>query len=52
MPRPAVKRLRNLIEPKGSPFWHQELIQTMVDVFNVSEEAARVRLISLHCLPT
>jgi len=52
MPRVAVKRLRNLIEPKGSPFWHYELIQTMVDVFNVSEEAARVRLVSLNHLPT
>ncbi len=52
MPRIAVKRLRNLIEPKGSRFWHLELIQTMVEVFNVSEEAARVRLVSLNCLPT
>jgi len=52
MPRIAVKRLRNLIEPKGSRFWHYELIQTMVEVFNVSEEAARVRLVSLNHLPT
>lgn len=52
MPRIAVKRLRNLIESKGSRFWHLELIQTMVEVFNVSEEAARVRLVSLNQLPT
>jgi hypothetical protein len=52
MPRIAVKRLRNQIEPKGSRFWHLELIQTMVEVFNVSEEAARVRLVSLNHLPT
>lgn len=52
MPKPAVKRLRNLIEPKGSCFWHLELIRTMVDVFNVSEEAARVRLASLKYPPT
>ena len=52
MPRCAVRRLRNVIEPKGSPFWYLELIQTMVEVFNVSEEAARVRLISLNYLPT
>jgi Zn-dependent peptidase ImmA (M78 family) len=52
MPRSAVRRLRNVIEPKGSPYWYLELIQTMVEVFNVSEEAARVRLISLNYLPT
>jgi hypothetical protein len=52
MPRTAVKQLRNLIEPKGSRFWYLELIQTMVEVFNVSEEAARVRLVSLNHLPT
>ena len=51
MPRSAVKRLRNLIEPKGSRFWHLDLIQTMAGVFNVSEEAARVRLVSLNHLP-
>ncbi len=51
MPRSSVRLLRNLIEPNGSPFWHLELIQTMVEVFNVSEEAARVRLISLNYLP-
>jgi hypothetical protein len=52
MPRTAVKQLRNLIEPEGSRFWYLELIQTMVEVFNVSEEAARVRLVSLNHLPT
>ena len=52
MPRSSVRRLRNSIEPKGSPFWHRELITTMVEVFNVSEEAARVRLISLNYHPT
>ncbi|MEA5032138.1 MAG: ImmA/IrrE family metallo-endopeptidase [Sphaerochaeta sp.] len=51
MPRSAVRRLRNLIEPKGSPFWHLDLIREMVEVFNVSEEAARVRLVSLNHLP-
>lgn len=50
MPKPAIKRLRNLIEPKGSRLWHLEMIRTMVEVFNVSEEAARVRLISLNYL--
>ena len=51
MPKLTVKQLRNLIEPKGSPFWHLELVNTMVEVFNVSEEAAKVRLGSLNYLP-
>lgn len=51
MPKTTVKRLRNLIEPKGNRFWHHELVSTMVDVFNVSKEAARVRLDSLGYLP-
>lgn len=52
MPKASVKKLRNLIEPKGSRFWYLELISTMVEVFNVSKEAARVRLSSLGYLPT
>ena len=52
MPKAAVKKLKNLIEPKGSRFWYLELISIMVEVFNVSEEAARVRLSSLGYLPT
>ncbi len=52
MPRAAVKKLRNMIEPRGSQFWCVDLADTMVEVFNVSEEAARVRLISLNYLPT
>jgi hypothetical protein len=52
MPRAAVKRLKNTVEPRGNQFWHLELASTMVEVFNVSEEAARVRLISLNYLPT
>lgn len=52
MPRVAVKRLKNMIEPKGSRYWHLDLISTMSEVFKVSEEAARVRLGSLNYLPT
>jgi Zn-dependent peptidase ImmA (M78 family) len=52
MPRAAVKRLKNTIESRGNQIWHLELASTMVEVFNVSEEAARVRLISLNYLPT
>jgi len=52
MPKAAVKKLRNQIEPKGSRYWHLELINKMITVFNVSEQAARVRLASLGYLPT
>jgi Zn-dependent peptidase ImmA (M78 family) len=52
MPRAAVKRLRNMIEPRGNQFWYVDLAGMMVEVFNVSEEAARVRLGSLNYLPT
>lgn len=52
MPKSTVKRLKSLIESKGKRLWHLDLISTMVEVFNVSEEAARVRLDSLNYLPT
>ena len=52
MPKTSVRKLKNLVEPRGSRFWHLELIQTMVEVFNVSNEAARVRLHSLGLLTT
>ncbi len=52
MPKAAVKRLRNIIEPKGSRYWHLEMVKEMTGLFNVSEEAARVRLLSLGYWPT
>ncbi|MFA6681929.1 MAG: hypothetical protein WCS35_07840 [Sphaerochaeta sp.] len=52
MPKTAIKKLRNQIEPKGSRYWLLDLIRVMVEVFNVSEEAARVRLGSLGYLPS
>jgi hypothetical protein len=52
MPKTAIKILRNHIEPKGSRYWPLDLIRVMVEVFNVSEGAARVRLTSLGYLPT
>ncbi len=52
MPKTTVKKLKNIIEPKGSPLWHFDLVREMVKVFKVSEEAARVRLQSLGYWPT
>ena len=52
MPRTAVKKLKYLIESQGSRYWFFQLIDEMVGVFNVSEEAAKVRLSSLGYLPT
>lgn len=52
MPRAAVKILKNQFESSGNRYWDFELMGEMVEVFNVSEEAARVRLASLTYLPT
>jgi len=52
MPKAAVKKLKNQIGPEMGGYWHIELINKMITVFNVSEQAARVRLASLGYLPT
>jgi hypothetical protein len=52
MPKAAIKKLRNQIGPEMGGYWHIELINKMITVFNVSEQAARVRLASLGYLPT
>lgn len=39
-----------LLMPKGKRNWHSDLISTMVEVYNVSKNAARVRLNSLNYL--
>ncbi len=52
MPRAAVKILKNQFESSGNRYWDFDLINAMVEVFNVSEEAVRVRLASLNYLPT
>jgi hypothetical protein len=51
MPKTSVRKLRNLIEPMGGRHWYLDLMNTMVEVFNVSLQAARVRLGSLGYLP-
>ncbi len=48
MPKAAIKN----IDFKCNGRWHLELISMMVEAFNVSEQAARVRLASLGYLPT
>lgn len=48
MPKAAIKN----IDFKCNGSWHLELISMMVEVFNVSAQAAWVRLASLGYLPT
>ena len=48
MPKAAIKN----IDFKCNGRWHLELISMMVEVFNVSAQAAWVRLASLGYLPT
>lgn len=50
MPKATVKQLKDLIKSKGKCYWNLELISTMVEVYNVSKNAARVRLNSLNYL--